>query len=187
MVPEYDRNGLIRERSGSFLKGIAPSNVYRCSDGEFMIGGNGDTVFARLAQAMDRPYLATDPRYAKHVARGENQIELDALINKWTGQRTIAQVEARMIAFSVPAGKVYRAPEMLADPHFQARQAIVDVETERFGTLKMQNVVPRLSGTPSSIRSPAPSIVGQHNDEIYGGLLGISASEQAAMKAAGTI
>ncbi|MEY2925762.1 MAG: hypothetical protein RL367_239, partial [Pseudomonadota bacterium] len=117
----------------------------------------------------------------------ENQIELDALINKWTGQRTIAQVEARMIAFSVPAGKVYRAPEMLADPHFQARQAIVDVETERFGTLKMQNVVPRLSGTPSSIRSPAPSIVGQHNDEIYGGLLGISASEQAAMKAAGTI
>ncbi|MBL0114263.1 MAG: CoA transferase [Sphingomonadales bacterium] len=187
VIPEYDRMGIIRERSGSFLKGIAPSNVYMCSDGEFMIGGNGDAIFARLAQAMGRPELAKDPRYATHIARGENQIELDALINRWTGQHTIAEVEALMIQHSVPAGKVYRAPEMFADPHFQAREAIVEVETERFGKLKMQNVVPRLSETPSAIRTPAPSKVGQHNADIYGGLLGLTPKEIEELKAAGAI
>jgi crotonobetainyl-CoA:carnitine CoA-transferase CaiB-like acyl-CoA transferase len=187
VIPEYDRMGIIRERSGSFLKGIAPSNVYMCSDGEFMIGGNGDAIFARLAQAMGRPELAKDPRYATHIARGENQIELDALINRWTGQHTIADVEALMIQHSVPAGKVYRAPEMFADPHFQAREAIVEVETERFGKLKMQNVVPRLSETPSAIRTPAPSKVGQHNADVYGGLLGLTPKEIEELKAAGAI
>ena len=187
VIPEYDRMGIIRERSGSFLKGIAPSNVYMCSDGEFMIGGNGDAIFARLAQAMGRPELAKDPRYATHIARGENQIELDALINRWTGQHTIAEVEALMIQYSVPAGKVYRAPEMFADPHFQAREAIVEVETERFGKLKMKNVVPRVSETPSAIRTPAPSKVGQHNADVYGGLLGLTPKEIEELKAAGAI
>lgn len=187
VIPEYDRMGIIRERSGSYLKGIAPSNVYRCSDGEFMIGGNGDAIFARLAQAMGQPELASDPRYATHIARGENQIALDALINEWTSQRTIAEVEALMIRNSVPAGKVYRAPEMLADPHFQAREAIVEVETERFGKLRMQNVVPRLSETPSAIRTAAPSRVGQHNAEIYRGLLGLSDAEIDALKSEGAI
>ena len=187
VIPEYDRMGIIRERSGSFLKGIAPSNVYLCSDGEFMIGGNGDAIFARLAQAMGQPELATDPRYATHIARGKNQIELDQMINEWTGQHTIAEVEASMINHSVPAGKVYRAPEMLEDPHFLARQAIIEVETERFGKLKMQNVVPRLSSTPSGVRSPAPSIVGQHNAEIYGTLLGLTNAEMATLKATGAI
>lgn len=187
VIPEYDHSGIIRERSGSFLPGIAPSNVYRCSDGDFMIGANKDAIFARLAEAMEQPGLASDPRYATHVARGENQIELDALINAWTSTLTVAEVEALMIAHSVPAGKVYRAPEMIADPHFQAREAIIEVETERFGKLKMQNVVPRLSGTPSSVRSPAPSIVGQHNSEIYGGLLGLDAAQLSALAARGII
>lgn len=187
VIPEYDRMGIIRERSGSYLKGIAPSNVYRCSDGEFMIGGNGDAIFARLAQAMGQPELATDPRYATHIARGMNQIELDQRINDWTGLHTIAEVEAAMIRHSVPAGKVYRAPEMLEDPHFQARKAIIEVETERFGRLKMQNAVPKMSATPSGVRSPAPSIVGQHNAEIYGGLLGLTNVEMESLKAAGAI
>ncbi len=187
VIPEYDHAGIIRERSGSFLPGIAPSNVYRCSDGDFMIGANKDAIFARLADAMKRPELATDARYATHVARGENQIELDALINKWTSQHTVEEVDALMIAHSVPAGKVYRAPEMFADPHFQAREAIIEVETERFGKLKMQNVVPRLSATPSSVRSPAPSIVGQHNAEIYGGLLGIDEAQRSALASRGII
>ena len=187
VIPEYDRMGIIRERSGSFLKGIAPSNVYMCSDGEFMIGGNGDAIFARLAQAMGQPELATDPRYATHIARGKNQIELDQMINEWTGQHTISEVEVSMIKHSVPAGKVYRAPEMLVDPHFLARQAIIEVETERFGKLKMQNVVPKLSSTPSGIRSPAPSVVGQHNAEIYGNLLGLTNVEMATLKATGAI
>ena len=187
VVPEYDRMGIIRERSGSFLPGIAPSNVYRCSDGDFMIGANNDAIFKRLATAMGRAELGEDERYATHLTRGHNQIALDALIDGWTRTLTIAEVDALMIAHSIPAGRVYRAPEMLADPHFQAREAIIEVETERFGALKMQNAFPKFSATPSSVRSAAPSLVGQHNSEVYRGLLGICADEMAKLHTAGAI
>ena len=187
LVPEYDRMGLIRERSGSILKGIAPSNVYSCSDGEFMIGANKDSLWKRLAVAMDREELGDDPRYATHLARGENQDELDALINDWTRTLTMDEVDALMIEHSIPAGRVYRAPDMLADPHFQAREAIIEVETERFGPLKMQSSFRKISATPSSVRRPAPSVVGQHNAEVYGELLGLGADELAALTEKGVI
>ena len=187
LIPEYDRSGLIRERSGSFLPGIAPSNVYSCKDGEYMIGANKDSLWKRLAEAMSRPELGDDPRYATHVARGKNQIELDALINDWTKTLTIAQVDALMIEYSIPAGKVYRAPEMLDDPHYAAREAIIEVETERFGKLKMQNAFPKLSATPSSVRRPAPAVVGQHNAEVYGELLGLGESQLTELQKAGAI
>ena len=187
LVPEYDHGGFIRERSGSILPGIAPSNVYICKDGEYMIGANKDSLWQRLAQAMGRPELGTDERYATHLARGHNQLELDELINAWTATLTVDEVDALMIAYFVPAGRVYRAPEMLADPHFQAREAIIEVETERYGKLKMQGAFPKMSATPSSVRSPAPSIVGQHNLEIYGGLLGMQTHELDSLKAAGAI
>jgi crotonobetainyl-CoA:carnitine CoA-transferase CaiB-like acyl-CoA transferase len=187
LVAEYDRGGVIRERSGSVLKGIAPSNVYSCKDGEYMIGANKDSLWKRLAEAMGRPELGDDPRYATHLARGAHQTELDELINQWTRTLTIDQVDALMTEYSIPAGKVYRAPEMIADPHFQAREAIIEVETERFGRLKMQNAFPKLSATPSGVFRPAPSVVGQHNAEVYGGLLGIGADELARLRAAGTI
>ena len=187
LVPEYDHGGVIRERSGSFLPGIAPSNVYSCSDGDYMIGANNDRIFARLAEAMGQPELVGDARYATHIARGCNQIELDERINAWTQTLTVDNLDALMIAHSIPAGRVYRAPEMIADPHFQAREAIVEVETERFGKVRMQNAFPKLSLTPSGIRSPAPSHVGQHNAEIYGELLGIDDATQTMLAAAGTI
>ncbi len=187
LVPEYDHGGVIRERSGSFLPGIAPSNVYSCSVGDYMIGANNDRIFARLAEAMGQPELVGDARYATHIARGCNQIELDERINAWTQTLTVDNLDALMIAHSIPAGRVYRAPEMIADPHFQAREAIVEVETERFGKVRMQNAFPKLSLTPSGIRSPAPSHVGQHNAEIYGELLGIDDATQTMLAAAGTI
>ncbi len=187
LVPEYDHGGVIRERSGSFLPGIAPSNVYSCSDGDYMIGANNDRIFARLAEAMGQPELVGDARYATHIARGCNQIELDERITAWTQTLTVDNLDALMIAHSIPAGRVYRAPEMIADPHFQAREAIVEVETERFGKVRMQNAFPKLSLTPSGIRSPAPSHVGQHNAEIYGELLGIDDATQTMLAAAGTI
>jgi len=187
LVPEYDRNGVIRERSGSILKGIAPSNVYTCKDGSYMIGANGDAIFARLAQAMGRPELASDPRYATHIARGEHQQELDDLINAWTSTLTVEEVDALMIAHSIPAGRVYRAPEMIADPHFQARQAIIEVETQTRGRLKMQNAFPKLSKTPSSVRRPAPAVPGQDNAEIFGERLGLDAAELERLAAAGVI
>ena len=187
LVPEYDHSGFIRERSGSILPGIAPSNVYICKDGEYMIGANKDSLWQRLAEAMGMPDLGTDPRFATHLARGHNQFELDGIINAWAATLTVDEVDALMIAYSIPAGRVYRAPEMLEDPHFQAREAIIEVETERYGKLKMQGAFPKMSATPSSVRSPAPSIVGQHNAEIYGGLLGMDIAELDRLKAAGTI
>jgi len=187
LIPEYQVAGYIRERSGSILPGIAPSNVYKCSDGDYLIGGNQDAVFARLCAAMGRPELATDPRYVDHVSRGRNQTELDELIDAWTKTKTVAEVEALMIEFSIPAGKIYRAPEMLEDPHFAARDAIIEVEHPRWGKVKMQNAFPRLSETPSGVRSMAPQAVGEHNDEILGGLLGMSEAEIAELKASGAI
>lgn len=114
-----------------------------------------------------------------------NQLELDELINAWTRTLTVDALDALMTQCSIPAGRVYRAPEMIADPHFQAREAIIDVETERYGTLKMQNAFPKLSVTPSSVRHPAPSKVGQHNEDVFGELLGMSAHDIEALQAAG--
>ncbi len=187
LVPEYDHGGVIRERSGSILPGIAPSNVYRCRDGEYMIGANKDSLWQRLAEVMGQPELGTDPRYATHIARGRHQLELDDRINAWTATRTVDEVDALMIAASIPAGRVYRAPDMLADPHFAARDAIIEVETERFGPLKMQGSFPKMSATPSSVRRAAPSRVGQHNAEVYGELLGLDAAALADLERAGAI
>ena len=186
VVPEYAAMGLVRERSGSILPGIAPSNVYPCKDGEYMIGGNGDTVFARLCTAMARPELAADPRYATHIARGERQGELDALIADWTSAMTIAELEALMIAHSVPAGRVYRGPEMLADPHFAAREALLAVPHPELGAITMQSPMPKLSATPSTVRRTAPRSVGEHNAEVYGEL-GLDQAALAKLAARGVI
>ncbi len=185
LIPEYTIAGMTRERSGAFLPGIAPSNVYACRDGDYLIGANQDSIFRRLCHAMDRPELANDPRYATHAARGASQAELDVLINEWTLSRDIAEVESLLIENGVPAGKVYRAPEMLEDPHFAAREAIVRMPHPRWGEVAMQNVFPKLSRTPGAVRSIAPQIVGQDNAEIWGGILGLSDDEIQAFAANG--
>ena len=187
LVPEYQVSGYIRERSGSKLPGIAPSNVYKCKDGDYLIGANQDAVFGRLCQAMGRAELASDPRYVDHVSRGRNQDELDTIVEAWTQTLTVAEVEALMIEHSIPAGKIYRAPEMLEDPHFAARGALVEVPTERWGTVRMQNAFPFLSDTPSSVRSAAPTRVGEHNASVYGEMLGLDADALAALAEMGAI
>lgn len=186
VVPEYAAMGLVRPRAGSILPGIAPSNVYPASDGEYMIGGNGDTVFARLCAAMKRPELASEPRYATHIARGDHQGELDDLIAAWTGTMTIAELEALMILHSVPAGRVYTGREMLADPHFAARAALAQVPHPELGAVTMQAPMPKLSANPSTIRRAAPQRVGQHNAEVYGAL-GLDAAVLADMAERGII
>lgn len=186
LIPEYQVGGHIRERSGSALPGIAPSNVYPCKDGDYLIGANQDGVFARLCAAMGRPELATDPRYVDHVSRGIHQVELDELIAAWTREHSCAEVEALMVEHGVPAGAIYRVPEMLEDPHYAAREAIIDVATSKWGKLKMQAPFPKLSATPSAVRSPAPANVGEHNEEVYGAI-GYSAEQLAELREAGTI
>ena len=187
LVPDYSVMGYVRERSGSILPGLAPSNVYRCCDGDYLIGANQDAIFGRLCEAMGQPELAKDERYATHTARGIHQGELDQLVDAWTRTRTVEEVEALCIAHAIPAGKVYRAPEMLADPHFAAREAIVEVPHPAFGSVKMQNAFPKLSGTPSGVRRPAPREVGQDNADVYGRELGLGAQELAALRASGVI
>lgn len=183
LVPEYMVSGHVRSRTGSVLEGVAPSNVYPCKDGEYLIGANQDAVFSRLCEAMGQPELASDPLYATHVARGNNQKQLDDIVAAWTSTLTIDELEAAMIAHSVPAGKIFRAAEMLEDPHFAAREALIDVDSPKWGHFKMQNAFPKLSGTPSSIRRLAPSEIGQDNAEIYGELLGMNEEEIAELKA----
>lgn len=187
LVPEYDHSGFIRERSGSILPGIAPSNVYSCKDGPFMIGANQDSIFARLAKAMGQPELAEDARYATHLARGKNQAELDDIINLWTGGLTIEEVDALMIEHSIPAGRVYTARDMLADPHFQAREAIIEVETTTKGKLKMQNAFPRFSKSTSSVRRPAPATPGQDNAEVLSEILSMDEDSIAMLAASNVI
>ena len=180
-IPEYTVSGYIRERSGSVLPNVAPSNIYQCRDGDMLIAANQDTVFKRLCAAMGKPELADDERYATHTARGANQEELDQLVDQWAGGHTLDEVEAVLEEHGVPCGKVYRAPEMLDDEHFQAREAIIDVPHAQWEGLKMQNVFPKLSSTPGRVKWAGPAL-GEHNTDVYRGLLDLSPDEIAALK-----
>jgi formyl-CoA transferase len=179
LVTDYDVTGRIRPRTGATLPGVAPSNVYPTCDGpDVLIAGNQDSVFRRLAAAMGAPELADDPRYATHVARGERQHELDELVSAWTSSLTSDEIIAVLAEAGVPAGSIYRAPEMLADPHFAARAAIIDVPHPTLGSIKMQNVTPRASRTPGRVNWPGPAL-GAHTDEVMGGLLGLTEAQIA--------
>ena len=187
LVTEYDKAGYIRERQGSILPNVAPSNIYPTSDGNMiLIAANQDTVFGRLAATMGQPELAADERYATHSARGANQVELDEIVAAWTRTRTGAELEQLMADNGIPAGKIYRAPEMLEDAHFQAREAIVKTLHPVFGETRMQNVAPKLSATPGAVRTPGPEL-GQHNAEIYGEILGMSTRHMAELSDRGII
>ena len=182
LITEYDKTGYIRERTGAILPNVAPSNVYPTSDGLVLIAANQDTVFRRLCEAMGRAGLASDARYDSHQSRGANQKELDELIGRWTVNHTTRELLEMMDRQGVPAGQIYRAPEMLEDPHFAAREAIVSVPHPEFGQIRMQNVTPRLSESPGRIRAPSPAL-GQHNDEIYLELLGMPRERYERLKA----
>jgi formyl-CoA transferase len=136
---------------------------------------------------MGRPELADDPKYRDHVSRGRNQTELDELIAAWTSQLSVDELEAKMLDASIPAGRLYAPADMLADPHFAAREAIVAVEHPRWPGLRMQGVFPKLSATPGAVRSIAPQSVGEHNRQVLGGLLGLADGELEALASRGVI
>jgi formyl-CoA transferase len=151
-----------------------------------LIAANQDAVFRRLAEAMDRPELAQDARYMTHGARGANQVELDRLVDDWTRTMNVEAAIGVMNKFGVPVGRIYRAPDMLEDEHFKAREAIIRIPHRIFGSLAMQNVAPRLSATPGEVRSPGPEL-GEHNDEIYKGLLGLNDVRVEDLKQRGVV
>lgn len=187
LIPEYALGGYIRERTGAILPNVAPSNVYPTSDGQMiLIAANQDTVFRRLADTMNRPELAEDERYATHSARGSVQAELDELISEWTAQHISTELIEKLIEGGIPHGKVYTAADMLEDSHFKAREAIVHVPHKEYDSLPMQNVVPKLSKTPGRVNWTGPDL-GEHTEEILGGLLGIDSDRRVELRNAGVI
>ena len=177
LVAEYTVEGYTRERSGSILPAIAPSNIYNGIDGMVIIAANQDTVFARLSDAIAMPNLKDNPRYATHVARGANQTELDEIIQNWAKDKAIGDIEDLMIKHAVPVGKVYRAKEMIEDPHYAAREALIDVESETYGSVKMQNVFPKMSKTQGEVRWGGPENLGSHTEEVLTELLDLSPAQ----------
>ena len=187
LITEYDLTGYIRERSGAVLPGIAPSNVYPTRSGELvLIGANQDTLFKRLCDLMGRPDLVEDPRYRDHAARGAHQAELDARIAAWTADQDIEDLLPKLEAAGLATGRIYRAPDMLDDPQFQARQSIVTVPHPVFGQVKMQNAFPRLTETPGAVRWPGPTL-GEHTDAVLAELAGLDAQGLADLRARSVI
>jgi formyl-CoA transferase len=166
LVPEYDAFGVVRERSGSALPGIAPTNAYRCADGGYaLIAGNGDSIFRRLMAVIDRSDLENDPALAQNDGRVARVQEIDAAIEAWTLQRPLAEVLHVLDGANVPAGRIYSAADIVQDPQYLAREMIVEAPTSDGSTLKVPGVVPKLSATPGRIARPAPKL-GEHTEQV---------------------
>ena len=165
LLPEYSAFGAVREPAGSALPGIAPSNAYRCADGQVVIGGNGDSIYKRLMAAIGRDDLGQDPGLAHNAGRAARADELDAAITTWTVQRPVDEVVTTLQAASVPVGRIYTVRDIAQDPHYRARGMIERIVTATGLALDVPGVVPKLSDTPGSIRTLAPGL-GEHTERL---------------------
>lgn len=188
MVPEYDRLRIVRQPQGTNLKGIAPSNIFKSADGKWIvIAANADKVFGRLCEAMGRPELATDPRFANHLARGEHQEEIEGLIAGWAAERDAAEIDRVLNANGVICGPVYTIADIFDDEHFWAREMLIEHVDPEFGEYIGPGITPKFSETPGELRWSAPWQEGSHNREVYGELLGLSDGELAELKEEGVL
>ena len=185
-VPEYDRFGFVRGRTGGALPGIVPSNTYSCADGEaIVIAGNGDAIFKRLMTAIGRDDLATDASLATNDGRVPRADEIDAAISLWTNGRTINAALEALNAASVPAGRIYSVADMTTDPQFLARR-MFETHLLADGTpVKLPAIVPKLSATPGTTRWLGPTL-GEHTDAVLAAL-GHDAASIAALHAEGAV
>jgi formyl-CoA transferase len=185
LIPEYTAYGVVRERSGNEIPGVAPSNTYPCLDGEWVvIGANANTLFPRLMIGIGRPDLAADERFRDNRGRARHSGLLDAAISEFTSTRTLAEVMAVMVAAEVPAGPIYSAAEMTADPHFRARDMLLDQEVAVDGeaeTVLFPGVVPKLAQQPGRVRWLGPEL-GEHTVDVLTGLLELSSAEISALR-----
>ena len=169
LLPEYDAFGAVRERAGSALPGIAPTNAYPCRDGSYvLVAGNGDSIFKRLMQAIGRADLADDARFKHNDGRATASDELDTAIGAWTAQRTRDEVLAALDAAQVPAGQIYSVADIAADAQYRARDMIVQVRAADGQLLKVPGIVPKLSATPGAIAHAAPRL-GEHDGDLRRG------------------
>ena len=168
LLPEYDAFGVVRERAGSALPGIVPSNAYRCRDGDYvLVAGNGDSIFRRLMAAIGRADLENDPALAQNDGRAAQTARIDGAIEAWTSQRSQDEVVAALDAARVPVGRIASIADIARDPQYLARDMILSVETAN-GPLRVPGIVPKLSATPGAIRHPAPRL-GEHDADLAKG------------------
>ena len=187
-VPEYDRLGIVRGPGGTGLKGVAPSNIFKSSDDKWVvIAANADNVFRRLCDTMGRPELADDERFATHLARGDNQEELEGIVGEWASRYDAATIDTVLNEAGVICGPIYTIADIFEDPQFKARDMLLEHEDPEFGHYIGPGVVPKLSETPGRVRWSAPWEQGSHNTKVYGDLLGLSESELAALREEGVI
>ena len=180
LIPEYSAFGAVREAAGSALPGIAPSNAYRCADGFVLIAGNGDSIFKRLMQTIGRDDLGADPGLSDNAGRVARVVGLDRAIEAWTQARSVSEVLDVLGQVRVPAGKVYTAKDIAEDPHYRARHMILRQHTRDGYELEVPGVVPKLLGTPGTVRSSAPKL-GDDTDAVLGEL-GFSNQDIAALR-----
>ena len=180
LLPEYDAQGYVRERSGSALPGIAPSNLYPCRDGQVLIAANADSLFARLMTAIGREDLRDDPALARNDGRAAQMPRIDEAIGQWTAPRPLDEVLSAMEKAEVPAGRIYTAADIARDPHYAARGMLRQVVAGDGEPLKVPGVVPQLSATPGDIRGAAPKL-GEHTEQLLGDL-GYSAREIGSLR-----
>src|SRR5688572_13711703 len=186
LLPEYDAHGHVRERSGSALPGIAPSNLYPCKDGAYvLIAGNADSLYRRLMTAIGRADLRDEPALARNDGRAAQMERIDAAIGEWTRSRTLEEVLEAMEKAQVPAGRIYTAADIAADPHYAARGMIEDIVAGDGEPLKVPGVVPKLSATPGAIRSAAPKL-GEHTEEVLR-QLGFSSTDISNLRQQGVV
>ena len=180
LVPEYSAFGAVREAAGSALPGIAPSNAYRCADGYVLIAGNGDSIFRRLMQSIGRDDLGADPALANNAGRVARVAEIDQAIEAWTLPQSVATVLEVLGAARVPAGKVYTAKDIAEDPHYRAREMLLRQSTRDGHEIEVPGVVPKLMGTPGTVRSSAPRL-GDDTDAVLGEI-GFTSEDIAALR-----
>lgn len=186
LVPEYDLLGHVRERSGGALPGIAPSNTYPTRDGSYVvIAGNSNPIYKRLMHAIGRADMAEDPQFAQNDGRAAQEKLIDAAIAGWTSAHTIDEVLAVLERAEVPAGRIYSVKDIVADPHYQARDMLLDTELPDGVHVKMPGIVPKLSETPGEVRWQGPTL-GQHTDSVLAAL-GVATAEISALRQRGVV
>jgi formyl-CoA transferase/succinyl-CoA--D-citramalate CoA-transferase len=186
-MADFEIGGVVRERSGSVLPGVAPSNVYQAADGtEVVIAANADAVFGRLCTVMGRPELAGDERYATHRARADQQAELDGLIGEWAQTLSGDALLEQLAEGGVPGGRIFTAADMVVDPHYAAREMVLRIASSQGWPVPMTGVVPKFSASPGSVRATGAPL-GAHTREVLTELAGADAAELASLEAAGVI
>jgi formyl-CoA transferase len=187
-VPEYDRLGIVRGPGGTGLKGVAPSNIFKSRDDKWMvIAANADNVFRRLCAAMGSPELAEDERFSTHLARGEHQEEIEAIVAEWAGGLDALEIDRVLNEAGVICGPIYTIADIFEDEHFRARDMLVEHEDPEFGTYLGPGIVPKFSDTPGEVRWSATWEHGSHNREVFGGLLGLSDEALAELQEEGVL